>query len=42
MQISINQEHLLPGTEISGNILTMPADGGGLLLPELKGEGPGG
>lgn len=40
MRIVIDQEHLLPGTRLEGEVLSMPAEGGGILLPELKGEGP--
>ncbi len=39
MQIRIGKEHLLPGTRLEGEVLSMPAEGGGILLPELKGEG---
>ena len=40
MQIMISQDHLLPGTRLDGDMLSLPAEGGGILLPELKGDGP--
>ncbi len=36
----IDSEHLLHGTRQEEDVLIMPADGGGILLPELKGKGP--
>ena len=35
----MDREHLLPGTRLEGDVLVLPAEGGGLLLPELKGQG---
>ncbi len=40
MRILLNEDHLLPGTRLEGEVLHLPAEGGGLLLPELEGEGP--
>ena len=40
MRIMIGREHLLPGTRQEGDVFIMPAEGGGILLPELKGDGP--
>lgn len=42
MRISINltPQRLLPGTSAQGNILLLPADGGGISLPEIRGDGP--
>ena len=39
MLLTIDKARLLPGTACEGDILTIPPAGGGILLPELAGEG---
>ena len=39
MQINIDKTRLLPGTTLDGDLICMPAEGGGISLPELCGEG---
>ena len=39
MTLTVDEKRLLPGTTWSDGTLMAPASGGGLLLPELKGDG---
>lgn len=39
MQIQLDSSRLLPGTALEGQTLLLPAAGGGISLPELRGEG---
>ena len=40
MKLSVNDQRLLQGTKLEGKKLHMPKAGGGILLPEIRGEGP--
>ena len=39
MKLSLSQDRLLPGTQLSDGVLTMPPEGGGILLPEIRESG---